>query len=104
MRRAKTWPGFASVVRDSKYSQNDIMKWWGLSEDVLLSWYSNGAPVYAHIAIRATNDLGFSDHHFFGWSLDSGWLIAPNGRKISIRRLETIAKVQQEHSIRLVKQ
>jgi len=101
--REKTWPGFASVVRDSEYSNNDIVRWFGITEETLLTWYSSGAPIPAHIAIRAKTDLGFCDSAFHGWRVSNGWLIAPNNRKISLRRLSNIAELQAEHAIRLVK-
>ncbi len=103
MLRQKTWPGFASVVNNSDMSHEQIIRAWGISEDILLTWYSSGAPIYAHLALRARSDLGYVSGHYFGWSINDKWLIAPNGRKISLQRLENIAKVQAKHAIRLVK-
>ncbi len=102
MGRDKTWPGFASVIRDSNYTNDQVMRMLGICEDTLLTWYSSGAPIPAHLAIRARTNLGFCDSAFHGWRVENGWLIAPNSRKISIRRLSRIAEVQADHAIRLV--
>jgi len=103
MMRAKTWPGFASVVKDSQYTSEQVIKLLGITEDMLLDWYSSGAPIAAHLVIRSHRDLGMISGFFMGWSLEDKWLIAPNDRKISLNRLENIAKVQAENAIRLVR-
>jgi len=100
--RNKTWPGFASVVRDSEYSNDQIIRWFGISEDILLTWYSSGAPIPAHLAIRARTDLGYCDEAFHGWRVEGGWLIAPNNRKISIRRLSKMADLKNNETLHLV--
>jgi len=98
----KTWPGFASVIRDSDYSNEQVTRWFGISEDTLLTWYSSGAPIPAHLAIRARTDLGYCDEAFHGWRVEGGWLIAPNNRKISIRRLSKMADLKNNETLHLV--
>ena len=103
MSREKTWPGFAAVVKNSPHTSDHIMRWFGITEDTFLTWCSSGAPIPVHIALRAIQDLGMISVEFSGWRLENGWLIAPNNRKISLRRLENIAQVQADHALRLVK-
>lgn len=100
--REKRWPGFASVVKDSSKSHEQILTWLGISEDTLLDWYSNGAPIAAHIAMRAFTDLGMISPHFRGWNIDSNWLIAPNNRKISIIRLSNLCDIDRDEIFRIV--
>ena len=103
MRNIKTWPGFASVVRDSGYTTEAISRWFGVSESELLTWFSTGAPITAHLALRARTNLGYCDPVFHGWKVEDGWLVAPNNRKISFKRLSRMAELKPGEALHLVK-
>ncbi len=90
--RTRRWPGFGEAVQDHHYNAEQIMYWFGIDEETYIEWIEHGAPIPVHIALRAKSDLGYLDHAFYGWRVNDGWLIAPNGRKLSVRRLCNIVR------------
>ena len=83
----KRWPGFGSAVIDAQYTADQVKYWLGIDDETYIEWIEHGAPIAVHIALRARTDLGYLDSRFNGWRLRDGWLIAPNGRKLSLKRL-----------------
>lgn len=90
---SKRWPGFGSAVIDSHKTADQIKYWFGINDETYIEWIEHGAPIPVHIALRCKSNLGYIDQRFNDWILRDGWLIAPNGRKLSLKRLSNILEV-----------
>ncbi len=85
--RCRTWPGrvLAEECAAAGLSLQDIATWFGLPASVVMEMVARGAPVPVVLAVRFARQR--LDGPFSGWSVDGDHLVAPNGRRISARRL-----------------